>query len=337
MRLPRIVPLHPGQAAGRELAPLAGIAQHLQQCLGDVLRVQRIHQVAVAAVGGDIPRSAVLRGNDRQAARRGLDQRQAERFGERRVDENPLGGSRQPVEHGDILGPVRLRIGHPAVEVVLVNAQQDIGQHLLDLVVHIPDVLAVAGDDHQVGRLLQGVGFAVGLQQRGDVLAGIRARQRQYDRAVGIDQETTQFAVDRGVTLAAIGRKKIRQLGAGRNDPHLLRLVMIVETVLLFDLLVGAGDHQFGRAKDILLGLDTTRHVVTCLYIVALQAARQQPPALDSTERVPGMHQWHPELAGKPDTDIARIGIMTVDDIGHQLMFAQPVQGIISKHIEAVP
>ena len=153
---------------------------------------------------------------------------------------------------------VGFRIGDLAVQVILVDREQNLGQHLLGLAVHVTNILAAAGNDHQVGHRLQLLGLTIGLQQCIDVLARIRARQRQYDRAIRIQQEAAQLPVDRTVTFTAVGRVKFVQRGTRRDDAHRVGLVMVIETVLLLNLLVGAGDHQLGRGQDILLGLDAT-------------------------------------------------------------------------------
>ena len=50
-----------------------------------------------------------------------------------------------------------------------------------------------------------------------------------------------------------------------RHDPHLLRLVVIVELVLLLDLVGGRNDHQLRGSQSLLFGVDAARHVVSLL------------------------------------------------------------------------
>lgn len=63
--------------------------------------------------------------------------------------------------------------GHPALEPVAVDRQQQLDEHGLGALVEVADVIAVAGHDHQVGQLLQGQAGAIGLHQRDQVLAQI--------------------------------------------------------------------------------------------------------------------------------------------------------------------
>jgi hypothetical protein len=194
------------------------VADDLEQGLGDVLLVQRIDQDAVAAVLDDVDGAAVLGGDDGQAAGGGLDQRQPERLGQRRVDEDAAGGRRDLVQHRHLVG--RGAWGRPrAVEVVEVDQDQDVGQHLLRAAVEVADVVAVAGDDDQVGRPLQLLGFAIGLDQRGDVLALVRARQGQDDRLLRRCRKRSSSCRSAcACSLPSGGWKRLRSVPGGITD-----------------------------------------------------------------------------------------------------------------------
>lgn len=58
-----------------------------------------------------------------------------------------------------------------SVQVVQVDRHQDRRQYILRTAVHVANIVAVAGDDEQVGRVAQRLRFTEGLDQRDDVLA----------------------------------------------------------------------------------------------------------------------------------------------------------------------
>ena len=75
--LPGIMPVDALDAVAGQFLPGLAVAEYFQQGLFDRRLVQRIDQVAIVAVPRDVAGTAVLGRNDRQAARRRLDQSQA--------------------------------------------------------------------------------------------------------------------------------------------------------------------------------------------------------------------------------------------------------------------
>ena len=243
----------------------------------------------------------------------------------------------QPVEDRYFIRLVGFRVGDLVVQVVLVNRQQDVSQYFLGLTVHVTNVVAIAGNNHQIGSRLQFHGLTIGFQQRRDVLADVRARQRQYDRTARVLQEAPQLPVDCAITFSAVCRVKIIQCRAGWNDLHVLMLIVVIETVLLLDLLVGAGYYQLGGRQYVFFNLDPVRHVVAFLDQVAPQTMCQQASAFDPSQGVTGMYQRYTQLTRQADADITGVGVMAVDNVGIQVMLAQPAQGVVGKHIKATP
>jgi hypothetical protein len=142
---------------------------------------------------------------------------------------------------------------------------------------------------------LQLFGLAVGLHQRGDVLALVRARQGQDQRLLRLLQEALQLLLDRRLLLAAVRRVEALQVGARRDHRHALGLVVVVEAVLLLDLLGGAGDHQAGRAQGLLLGVDAPGHVVALVD----DGAALDPEAI-SRRRLTRPREWPVCTSGTP-------------------------------------
>ena len=166
-------------------------------------------------------------------------------------------------------------IGHLAVQVMVVDCQEEIGQHLLRPIIHFADVIAYTCNDHQVGGQLQPAGFTKDLQQGCQILARIGPRQRQDHRFFGFFQKAHELMPDRAVLFAAVGWKKPLQLGTRRDDLHLLRRIMVIEPVLLLDFLVGTRYDEFRGTKNVLFHLDTAGDVVAALDGIALQASKR--------------------------------------------------------------
>ena len=271
MGWPGIEPAHVTHAVLGATAPLVGVAQQAQQLAGDRLPVQRIDQQAVMAVADDIHRASVLGGHHRQAGRCGLEQGQAERLGERRVEEHPAPRGGQTVDFRHLRRPVMLGHGHLAVEVEEIDQQQCLLQHLLRPPIHLPDIVAVASDNHQVGGFLQLGGPAVGLDHGRNVLALVGAREQQDEGFLRLFEKMLQIARKR--VLAHPVRMRVEQLEIGPrgNDRHAVRMVEIIQLVLVFHLVVRAGDHQAGIGERFLFGLDAPRNVVTLLDIIAFE------------------------------------------------------------------
>ncbi len=155
MRLPGVMFPDTRNPVARSQIPGVAIAQKLEQCRGNGLLVERVDEFPVVAVGDDIDRSAILRGNQWQPAGSGLQQCQAKGFCQRGVDEDAMAGCHESVDFRDLVGAMALGDCDLAIEVVGIDEQQDIGQDVLRTAVEVTDVIARAGNDEQVGVLLQ--------------------------------------------------------------------------------------------------------------------------------------------------------------------------------------
>ena len=107
--------------------------------------------------------------------------------------------------------------------------------------------------------------------------------------------------VDRGSGFVAPRREKPVQVDARRDDPHLLGPVVVVQSVLGIDFLLGAGDDQIGVTQGRLLGGDAAADVVLLLELLPSEAAGQQAPALDPAQGMAGVDQ-RDAPAGRPAT-----------------------------------
>lgn len=179
--------------------------------------------------------------------------------------------------------------------------------------------------------------FAEGAHQGSDILALVRAGQGQNHGLGRISQETSQFGGNGGVLLAAIGRHEAFQVRAGRDDPHLLGLVVVIQPVLLLDLVGGGGNHQGGRAEGQLLRFDAPSHVVSGLDHVALDARGDETATLHPAQGMAGMYQRHTQQMGQPGSHIAGIGIVAVDEVRHPPPTAQKGQGVVGERVQMVP
>ena len=119
---------------------------------------------------------------------------------------------------------------------------------------------------------------------------------------------------------------KLFKIGSGRYDRHLVRRVAIVELVLLFDFIAGAGNHQVGVSQRILFGVDAARHVIALLDILHRQSHGQQPAAFVASQRMAGMDQRQTCPMRKAHTHIAGVGIMAVQNIRQARLAVQPTQ-----------
>ena len=227
------------------------------------------------AIAGDIARPAILGRDDREVAGSGLDQGQSERFGQRGIGEYTAAGGCQTVEDRYIILLMLFRIGHLAIQVILVNGQQQVGEYFLRPAAHFTDIIPGTGNDHQVGDSLQLNGLAIYLQQGAQVLALVRSRHRQDDRFVRVIEKTRQFLPHRTEQLTAVWREKQIQFRAWGNDHHIFRLIVLVQAVLLVDFLVGTGDHQVRNTQYILLSLDAPGNIILTFDFVPLQTAGQ--------------------------------------------------------------
>jgi hypothetical protein len=129
-----------------------------------------------------------------------------------------------------------------------IDGDQDLGQDRACALVEIADVVAVAGDDQQIGQFRRR-GFGIGLDQGDDVLAMVGAREGQDQRLVRLVEKAVDD-LGEGRERIVVGRRmELLEIRAGRDDAHPLGQIVIVESVLFLDLVVGAGDDQLGVAR----------------------------------------------------------------------------------------
>ena len=230
-----------------------------------------------------------------------------------------------------------LGVGDLAIQVVLIYQQQNVGEYVLGAAVQFTDVLAVAGDDHQIGRGLQLLGFTVGLQKGGDVLAFVGARQRQDHGFFRLAQKTVDLHGDWRLTPLLVRRVEALQVRARRYDAHLFRLIVIVQRVLFVDLIVGAGDNQVGGAEHRLLGIDAACHVVLLLDLGRLESGGEQATAFYPSQRVPRVHQRRAEHRGEACADIAGIRVVAVHHVRLPFLVLEVLQGVIGEAVEVIP
>ena len=193
-------------------------------------------------VADNIDRAAVLRGHQRQAGCRRFQQRQPERFGERRIDKHATRTRHQPINFRHLVGAVMLRQRHLTIEIIGINGNQQIGQHRARTLVEIADVIAVTGDNQQIRPLAQTRMLGIGFDQRDDIFAMIGARERQNQRFIRFIEKPLDFLGKGRRRIAVSRRMELLEIRARRNHAHPLRQVIIVETILLFDFVVRTGD-----------------------------------------------------------------------------------------------
>ena len=127
------------------------------------------------------------------------------------------------------------------------------------------------------------------------------------------------------------------KIGSGWNDPHALGLIIIVEFILLFDFLVRTGYDQFRCTQRIFLGVDTARHVVALLNIIALHAVRKKASAFYPAQRMTGVHQRYAQHVCNACSDITGIGIMRMHNVRRAAQIAQIIQGPVRETVQKVP
>ena len=202
--LPGIVPPDAFDAATGGLFPGVAVSQKLEEGSGDGPAVQRVHQLAVVAVGDDVRRTAVFGGHHGQAAGGGLQDGQPKGFGQSRIDEHTAGRGCQAKDGRHLVGSMTLGHGDLSVQVIGVDHEQDIGQHRLGAAVHVADVVTIPGHDQQVGGPLEGLRLAESLDQDLNVLAFVRPRKSEDQRFVGVVEEARQLVCE-GDALARFG------------------------------------------------------------------------------------------------------------------------------------
>ncbi len=151
MGVPGIIPGNVLQAIGGKLLPKFRIFEDSHQRLGNRRLIQRIDQQTVTAIADDVHRTAVFGSDQRQTAGGRFQQRQAEWFGQGRIDEHTPGCSGKAINVGDVVSRVVFRQSDPTVEIVIIGNQQQLRQNPLRAFAQLPDVFTITGDDHQIG------------------------------------------------------------------------------------------------------------------------------------------------------------------------------------------
>jgi hypothetical protein len=303
--------------------------------------VARVDEHARAGRADDVAGAAVAGRHDRQPGGRRLDERDPEVLDQGGVDEHAAAGGGQPVEDGDVdVGLVPLRQRHLAVQVVAVEQQQEFREHLALVVLHGSNVLADAGEDRQVGQLLELGILAVGRDEALDVLALVGARDRQDQGLLGVGEEAGDLAlhafagaadvVARVEALLVVAQVRVEALDGDARRKHLEGGGGrgVVELVALLDLVAGRGDDDVRVGEHALLDVDAVKQVVARLHRVGIDPGAAQHVALVAAQAVSGEHQRHPEARGELVRDVAGVGVVPVDEVGEATLVAeQPHRG----------
>ena len=141
----------------------------------------------------DLARSSVLGGDDGKAARRRLDQGQAEGLGEGGVDEYAMPAGGETVDLGDIVGGVVLRVRDAAIEIVSVDEVEHLFEDHPLRPAEIRDVIPGADEQDEVGSLSELVVFAVRPDQGLQVLSFIRSLDSQDHRLSRISEKAVDL------------------------------------------------------------------------------------------------------------------------------------------------
>ncbi len=137
--------------------------------------------------------------------------------------------------------------------------------------------------------------------------------------------------------LPVAWRVKLLQIGAWWNNHHAFRIIVIVESVLLLNFILRAGDHQVGVGQRLLLCIDAARNVVGVLDLIARQPPGQQPFALVPAQRMPRMDEWNSQLVGEPHPNVAGIGIVTVHQLWHAGLVVEPIEQVVREAVKVIP
>ena len=142
-------------AIGRELVPERLVLEDAEQRFGDGLLVQRIDEKAIATIGEDIDRTAVFGRHHGQTTGGCFEQGEPEGLGQRGIDEHSPTGRCTSVEKRHILRAVMLGDRDLPIEVITIDADQQIGEHRLCLLRQLTQIVTVACDNHQIGNTAQ--------------------------------------------------------------------------------------------------------------------------------------------------------------------------------------
>ena len=109
---------------------------------------------------------------------------------------------------------------------------------------------------------------------------------------------------------------------------------MVVELILLANLLASAGDDQGGRLDGPFLGFDSLCEPVRLLTGFALGF---EPQLFDPAERVAREDEWHTEQLCELSAKIARVCVVTMDDVGGSLLHPYVAGELIQEAVEMGP
>ena len=275
-----------------------GIGHYPETRSGDRALVPRIDQQPVPDPLHDLRRAAAA-GRDHGHARGGrLEQREAERFVEGRIDEDST-VRRASVQCGNVGGVVPIGQGNAPGEC---RVGSERAQVVLDgVLLRRRTIAPLAREDDEVGRLHQRGRSGIGAKQRGDVLLGDRARHQKDDGLVGAMQIAIEPIAQRTTCDVAAARHPRRNA----NHPA-RRMRDFVGGHLTVGLIAGREDDRVGATDRGALGLDAT---------VEIDHARGTRPLVDPEcmRRVDeGNTQPIPDDRGHG----GGVGEMRVDDVG---------------------
>ncbi len=184
---------------------------------------------------------------------------------------------------------------------------------------------------------MQTLRLTVGMQQRMNVLAFIRTGYGENHRFVRFLEKTVQGSTDCGGLEGTFRRVEPIEIGAGRNDRHIVRLGGIIETVLQLDFVAGAGNDLLRCGQGLLFGHDAAAHVIAAFDLPGLEPRRQQAPFFHPPQRVTGKDQGNAQLTGDAHPHITGVGIVRVDQVRKTSGFPDMVQDIVGETIQMVP
>jgi hypothetical protein len=335
--VPGVQPVGAPDPAPGASPPQVRVVDQLPDRLRDRGRVEGIDEEAVLATLHDVDGAAVPRRHDRQAARRGLDERQPERLGQRGIDEHPAEPSRVSVEVRDVPGLVALGIGDRAVEIVLVDEEEELQQDPPRAARLVRDALPRPGQDHEVRPGPESPAPRVGAHQRRQVLPNVGARDREDHRTLRKAEEAIDLGRDRRALLTLLRRPESREVHARREDLHSLRGVVVVQLVLLADLLAGARDDQRRVLEGPFLGLDPLAEVVAAFDHLGVGVRVEEPLSLDASERVPREHERHPEELRDLRPHVAGVRVVRVNHVRKHAVRADVVHRVVDEPVEVRP
>lgn len=106
---------------------------------------------------------------------------------------------------------------------------------------------------------------------------------------------------------------------------------------MAIDFLAGAGADDVGGFEAEFFGFDADGEVVFAFDVFLAESGFDEAFAFAASERVAGEGKGDPENGGDLASDVAGIGVVGVDEIGHAFFAAQPCEGAIDEGIEVAP